>query len=132
MADQAETAGPALDPALVSLCLIAGYYRVPADPAQLKHQLALLDLAKPEDAVRGSRLLGLRARIVSFKRADRLGTIPYPALLFLKDGGSAVLAAASEKGKVRLLHLWFNSLWTIGVESLFTVTARVRRATGLA
>ena len=99
----AQASGPVLDPALVCLCLIAGYYRIPADPAQLRHQLALLGAAKPEDTMRGSTLLGLKARIVSFKKAQRLGAIPYPALLFLKGGASAVIAAASEKGKVRLV-----------------------------
>ena len=31
----------ALDSGLGSLALIAGYYRIAADPAQLRHQLAL-------------------------------------------------------------------------------------------
>ena len=35
--------------------------------------------------------------------AKRLGAIPYPAILALTDGGFAVLAVASHKGKVRLI-----------------------------
>jgi len=103
MADHPSPTGPILDSALACLCMIAGYYRIPADPTQLRHQLALVKPAKAEDTVRGANVLGLKARIVSFKKAGRLGSIPYPALLFMKDGGHAVLAAATEKGKVRLV-----------------------------
>jgi subfamily B ATP-binding cassette protein HlyB/CyaB len=110
------------DPGLACLCLIAGYYRVPADPAQLKHQLALLDGAKPEDTMRGARLLGLKARIVSIRDSKRLGSIPYPALLFLKDGGSAVLAAANEKGKVRLVDSQRRSAPEITLQEAFDLS----------
>lgn len=103
MNDQISVSEKETDSALASLCLVAGYYRIPADPAQLRHQLGLLDVAGSGDAARGAKLLGLKARIVSLRSAPRLGAIPYPALLFLKDGSSAVLAAASEKGKVRLV-----------------------------
>jgi ATP-binding cassette, subfamily B, bacterial HlyB/CyaB len=60
-------------------------------------------LAGAEDLVRAARLLELKARIIGGVTPKRLGAIPYPAILELKDGGFAVLAVAAEQGKVRLV-----------------------------
>ena len=54
-----------LDAGLAALALIAGYYRIAADPAQLRHQLALTGrLAGHEDLVRAANLLGIKSRII--------------------------------------------------------------------
>ena len=54
-----------LDGGVAALSLIAGYYRIAADPAQLRHQLALTGrLAGAEDLVRAANLLALKSRIV--------------------------------------------------------------------
>ena len=54
-----------LDPGLAAISLIAGYYRIAADPAQLRHQLALTGrLAEAEDLVRAANLLELKSRII--------------------------------------------------------------------
>ena len=93
-----------LDGGLAALSLIAGYFRIAADPAQLRHQLALTGrLAGAEDLVRAANLLELKSRVVRGVRAKRLGAIPFPAILELKAGGFAVAAVASEKGKIRLV-----------------------------
>ena len=93
-----------VDAGVASLSLIAGYYRIAADPAQLRHQLALTGrLAEAEDLVRAANLLALKSRVVRGVSAKRLGAMPLPAILALKDGGFGVLAVASEKGKVRLV-----------------------------
>ena len=93
-----------IDSGLACLSLIAAYYRIAADPPQLKHQLALTGrLSGAEDVVRAANLLQLKSRIVRGVNAKRLGAIPYPAVLALKDGGFIVLAAAGEKGRVRLI-----------------------------
>ena len=93
-----------LDGGLAALSLIAGYFRIAADPAQLRHQLALTGrLAGAEDLVRAANLLQLKSRVVRGVRAKRLGAIPFPAILELKAGGFAVAAVASEKGKIRLV-----------------------------
>jgi ATP-binding cassette, subfamily B, bacterial HlyB/CyaB len=93
-----------LDPGLCGLSLVAGYYRIAGDPAQLKHQLALTGRrAQAEDIVRGANILQLKSRILRGVTAKRLGAIPYPALLGLKAGGFAVLGAGSTKGKARLV-----------------------------
>ena len=66
-----------LDPGLAALSLIAGYYRIAADPAQLRHQLALTGrLAGAEDLVRAANLLGMKSRIIRGVDAKRLGAIP--------------------------------------------------------
>jgi ATP-binding cassette, subfamily B, bacterial HlyB/CyaB len=93
-----------IDPGLAALSLIAGYYRIAADAAQLRHQLALTGrFADAEDLVRAANLLELKSRVVRRVDAKRLGAIPYPAILELKAGGFAILAAPAEKGKVRLI-----------------------------
>ena len=99
------TAQPqAVNGGLAALSLIAGYYRIAADPAQLRHQLALTGrLAEAEDLVRAANLLQLKSRIIRGVTAKRLGAIPYPAILEMKGGGFAVVAAATEKGKLRLV-----------------------------
>jgi subfamily B ATP-binding cassette protein HlyB/CyaB len=101
----AETPGAQpVDPGLAAIALIAGYYRVAADAAQLRHQLALTGrLAEAEDLVRAANLLDLKSRIVRGVTARRIGSFPYPAIVILKDGGFAVLAVAGENGKVRLV-----------------------------
>src|SRR5271170_7432318 len=45
----------------------------------------------------------MKARILRGVDAQRIGAIPYPAIIELKGGGFAVLAVASEKGRVRLV-----------------------------
>ena len=101
---QAQPAFELADPGLVALALIAGYFRVAADPAQLRHQLALTGrLADAEHIVRGANLLQLKSRILRGVTAKRLGEIPYPAILALKEGGFAVLGAGSAKGVVRFV-----------------------------
>ncbi len=94
----------AIDGGLAALSLIAGYFRIAADPLQLRHQLALTGrLAGADDLVRAANLLELKSRVIGNVTAKRLGAIPYPAILELKDRGFAVAAVAAEKGKVRLV-----------------------------
>lgn len=93
-----------MDSGLAGLAVIAGYYRIAADPAQMRHQLALTGrFAAAEDIVRGANVLELRSRILRRIKAKRLATIPYPALIGLKDGTFGVLAASPTKGLARLL-----------------------------
>ena len=106
-AELEEGSAPAaqrLDSGLAAVALLSGYFRIAADPAQLRHQLALTGrLAGAEDLVRAANLLQLKSRVVRGVRAKRLGAIPFPAILELKAGGFAVAAVASEKGKIRLV-----------------------------
>ena len=94
----------AINSGLAGLAMIAGYYRIAADPAQLRHQLALTGrLAGAEDIFRAARLLGLKSRIIRRVTAKRLANVPYPALVGLESGGFGVLGAASPKGFARLI-----------------------------
>ena len=50
------------DSGLAGLAMVAGYYRIAADPAQLRHELALgAHAAAPEDLVRAAKRLNLKA-----------------------------------------------------------------------
>jgi subfamily B ATP-binding cassette protein HlyB/CyaB len=94
----------ALDAGLCGLALIAGYYRIAADPMQLRHQLALTGApANAEDLVRGANILDLKSRLLRGVTAKRLAAIPYPAIMGLKEGGFAVLSPGSSKGRLRLV-----------------------------
>ena len=58
-----------LDSGLTGLSLIAGYYHIAADPAQLRHQFALTGrLAGAEDIVRAANFLRLKSRILRASR----------------------------------------------------------------
>ena len=59
-----------VDCGLSGLSLIAGYYRIAADPAQLSHQLALTGrMAKAEDLVRAANIL--QAEVAHRSSGDR-------------------------------------------------------------
>ncbi|TPK99219.1 type I secretion system permease/ATPase [Mesorhizobium sp. B2-4-12] len=93
-----------IDSGLAGLAVIAGYYRIAADPAQMRHQLALTGrFAAAEDIVRGANILELCSRILRGVKSKRLSAIPYPAMIGLKDGTFGVLAASPTKGLARLL-----------------------------
>jgi subfamily B ATP-binding cassette protein HlyB/CyaB len=104
IAAPAPAPAPAVDSGLMGLSLIAGYYRIAADPAQLKHQLALIGrFANAEDLVRGANILGLRSRILHHVSVKRLGAVPYPALMRLKEGAFVAVGVGSAKGRVRIV-----------------------------
>ncbi|MBV1706391.1 MAG: type I secretion system permease/ATPase [Hyphomicrobiales bacterium] len=92
------------DTGLCALALISSYYRIAAEPAQLRHQLALSGrFAAASDLVRAARLLGLKSRILQNLRQKRFAALPLPALIGLANGGFAVLAAGSSKERLRLI-----------------------------
>ena len=98
------TRSPPSDSGLAALAMVAGFYRIAADPAQLRHELALgARPAGPEDLVRAANRLKLKARLLTGARAKRLGAVPYPAVVTLAAGGFAILAAAPTKDAVRLI-----------------------------
>jgi subfamily B ATP-binding cassette protein HlyB/CyaB len=94
-----------LDQGLVGLCQIAGFYRVPSDPVQLQHQLALRGgAAEAEDLLRAAKILQLKARIVRSLSESRLGRLPVPALVKLRDAGFVVFGGIDQDGRMRLMH----------------------------
>jgi ATP-binding cassette, subfamily B, bacterial HlyB/CyaB len=102
---EAQMAALAVDTGLLGLAMISGYYRIAADPAQLRHQMALsARAANGEDLVRAARLLGLKARIVRRAGRSRFASVPLPAIVGLKTGTFEVLAPGSAKNKLRLIN----------------------------
>ncbi len=87
-----------LDPGLVGLVLIAAYFRIAADPVQLRHQLALTsETASAEDIVRGANLLGLKSRILRRVTPKRFAALPLPAIIGLKGGSFGCSPSAAPR-----------------------------------
>src|SRR5215470_6695392 len=92
-----------LDSGLRALCAIAGYFRIAADPEQLASELALSRPAEAADLVRAANRIGLKARLVADVDADRLATLPPPAILRLSNGGFALFAGQNQAGLWRII-----------------------------
>ncbi len=94
----------ALDAGLRAFCGIAAYYRIGADPLQLARELALVDRQADEfDLIRAAKLIGMRARLVSGADAERMGRLPTPAIVRLKNGALVVFGGRSPSGLCRLV-----------------------------
>ena len=93
-----------LDPGLRALCGVAAYYRIAADPVQLARALALGERAADEtDLIRAAKLVGLKARLAVKVDAERLQTLPTPAIVRMAGGAVMVLAGRSALGLLRLV-----------------------------
>ena len=133
-AAQSSSPSLALDAGLAGLSLVAAYYRIAADPLQLRHQLALTGrTAGCEDLVRGANLLGLKSRILKRIGEKRLRSLPLPTIFALKGGGFGILAVGGAKDKVRLIdpiarttrELGFDELEALGSGEVVLVTRRL-------
>ena len=61
------------DSGIIALCGIAAFYRISADPEQLKREIDLIGRnAAQNDVMRAGQHLGLKARIVASLKAERL------------------------------------------------------------
>jgi len=108
-----------LDSGLTGLSLIAGYYHTAADPAQLRHQLALTGrMAGAEDIVRGANFLRLKSRILKGVTAKRLAATPFPAIIGLKDGAFGVLGVGSARGRARLIDPVSRAAQELAIEEI--------------
>jgi len=104
-APQTAAAVPAIDDGLLSLAMVAAYYRIASDPAQMAHDLGLGHCpASAEDIVRAARRIGLKARVLTDQAPKRLRTAPLPAILQMKDGSFAILTRRLEDGRLRLVR----------------------------
>src|SRR5215467_5816914 len=82
----------AIDTGLASLCLIARFLGIPAEPRELaRRHLTGSSGASAEDLVRIARKLGLKARLAATKW-DRLAKTPLPAIAEDRCGGFAIAA----------------------------------------
>ena len=100
-----ETVSPQkLDSGLHALCGIAAYFRIAADPDLIASELALhARAAEATDIVRAANRIGLKARIVDNVCADRLATIPAPAILRLQNGAFALFGGRNPAGQWRII-----------------------------
>ena len=103
MADAPPAVQPnAVDTGLASLCLIARFFGVPAEPGELaRRHLPGSSGASAEDLVRIARKLGLKARIVATKW-DRLEKTPLPAIV--EDRHEAFVIASRFLGNKLLVQ----------------------------
>jgi ATP-binding cassette, subfamily B, bacterial HlyB/CyaB len=116
---QAPPATQLLDSGVAGLSLIAGYYHIAADPAQLSHQLALTGrLAGAEDIVRGANILGLKSRILKGVTAKRLASTPFPAIIGLNGGAFGVLGVGSVQGRARLIDPIVRAVQELTIEEI--------------
>lgn len=91
----ADTRGQApADTGLACLLLLARYFGVPADGAQLRHQFGQpAEPFRDGDILRAARQLGLKARRIT-SHWHRLAVVPLPAIAIIRDGSYLVLARA--------------------------------------
>ena len=99
-----QPAAEKLDTGILSICGIASYFRIASDPGHIRRELVLLDRdASPNDLTRAAKLIGLKARVVSVSKAERLRRAPLPAIVEMSDGKFAVLIARSDSGVCRII-----------------------------
>ncbi|WP_084570787.1 type I secretion system permease/ATPase [Methylosinus sp. PW1] len=93
------------DTGLASLCGIARYFRIAADAAHLRHELALgPKAAEPRDIVRGAMSIGLKARVVEFVDEERLAKVPIPAIGRFREGSFFVFGGTLPTGNLRIVE----------------------------
>lgn len=92
-----------IDSGIYSLCSIAHYYHVPANPEFIKRDLVLTDVhAEAKDILRAAHLIDMKARVVSQYNEKRLLKLPLPAIVKLDDGKYYVLTGKNEQNQFRL------------------------------
>lgn len=123
------------DSGLSALALIASFYRIACEPAQLRHELGLgARSAGPVDVVRAARRLKLKGRVLKKQQRQRLEQIPLPAMLERADGSFAILARRMPDGKFRAVDAVTRSADHLGVQDVVpdwtgTIILITRRAT---
>src|SRR5215475_6695757 len=93
-----------VDSGLAALCGISAYFRIAANPSELRRRLALGEQAADfPDLVRAAQTLGLRARWVRRLGKQRLGGLPAPCLVRVKGGGIQVYGGTTPDKLHRLV-----------------------------
>lgn len=93
-----ETSAVSADPALASFVLLAQFLGVPAEPSQIHHDRGQGDRPYTfDDLVRIAKKLELIARRKTAQVVD-LAKLPFPALIALREGGTAVLLKIDDTG----------------------------------
>ena len=93
------------DSGLFSLAVIAGHYRIAADPFQIAHDSGLgTHSATGEDIVRAATRIGLKARLLHGQQIGRLETAPLPAIIGLADGSYRIVVTRMPDGRFRIAN----------------------------
>ncbi|PKU21373.1 type I secretion system permease/ATPase [Telmatospirillum siberiense] len=87
-----DRTGAGFDSGLAALVLLARYFGIAADAAELQHRLGKSsgEASGAEDLLRAARWLKLKARFVAVK-AERLSKTPFPCLAAMTDGSFLIL-----------------------------------------
>lgn len=92
------------DSGLQALTGIAAYFRIMADPTMLRRELALGEMGADSAAiVRAAQIVGLKARIISKPKKERLAALPAPSILKMRGGAYEVFGGATPSGAFRLV-----------------------------
>lgn len=126
---------PLPDSGLICLLILARFYDLPADGAQLRHQFAQTgQVLSDTDLLRAAKHLGLEAGVLT-TTWNKLGGVPLPAMARRTDGryvvlakleGEKVLVQDPAEGRPLILSReQFESAWS-GQLLLFTKRANLR------
>ncbi|TXM94259.1 type I secretion system permease/ATPase [Methylobacterium sp. WL116] len=97
--------GPHPDSGLSALALVASFHQVQCEQAQVRHELGIGGAPATEvDITRGARKLGLKSRLLTKQKPERLDTIPLPTIIGYKDGSYRLLGRRFEDGKLRVIE----------------------------
>jgi len=108
-----------IDAGLRALSGIAAYYRIGADPIQLRRELTLGDRPSDEfDLIRAAQMIGLKARLVTGVGARRMAKIPTPAIVRVSSGALFVFGGRGPSGLCRLVDPISHAATDITVEEL--------------
>lgn len=109
--------GQARDGGLQCLITIAAFYGIPADSQEISHELALEEeIMKPEDVLRGAKLLKLKNRLAKVK-LKTLIKMDRPVMLILKNSEFIIFAKA-EGDKLLMLYPFERAPRFISAEEL--------------
>lgn len=101
---------PPLASGLLALCAVAAYFRVPADPAHLAHEMAAPPGEYEQEAlIKAARYLGLKARLSRKLDAERLKSLPHPTIMRLKSGAYAIFGGLAPADHFRLFDPLTNT-----------------------
>jgi subfamily B ATP-binding cassette protein HlyB/CyaB len=97
--------GVGADSGLLSLAIVAGHYRIAADPPQLAHELGLGSRTSTgEDIVRAAARIGLKSRLLRGQQLKRLTSAPTPAIIRMKNGDYHILSARLPNDQLRIAN----------------------------
>lgn len=92
------------DSGLQALAGVAAYFRIMVDPALLRRELALGDMAADSGAIaRGAQVVGLKSRIICKIDKERLSELPAPTILRMRDGAYQVFGGKMPNSSFRLV-----------------------------